>query len=95
MQNQNNHQNNQHTHNNFDDFLKRVSGSLNTSPENLESAAKSGKLNEILKGMDQKKLAQVEKILKNREETERILNSPQAQELMRRLNKKKGDDLSG
>lgn len=95
MQNQNNHQSSQNTQNNFDDFLKRVSGSLNTSPENLEAAAKSGGLGEVLKGMDKKKLAQVERILKNREETERILNSPQAQELMRRLNKKKGDDLSG
>lgn len=95
MQNQNNHQNSQNTQNNFDDFLKRVSGSLNTSPKNLEAAAKNGELGEVLKGMDKKKLAQVERILKNREETERILNSPQAQELMRRLNKKKGDDLSG
>lgn len=81
--------------NNFDDLLKRMGDSLNTSPDNIENAAKNGQLGDLLKGIDKKKLAQVEKILQNREETERILNSPQAQALMKRLKKKNGDDLSG
>lgn len=77
---------------NFDDMLKKKGGAMNTSPQQLENAAKSGKLGDIFKGMDKKKLSQVEKILSNREETERILNSPQAKELMKRLKKDKGAD---
>lgn len=78
--------------NNFDDLLKQMGAG---SPNELENAAKSGRLGDLLKGVDKEKLSQVERILQNKEETERILNSPQAQALMKRLKKKNGDDLSG
>lgn len=78
--------------NNFDEMLKKMSGSLNTTPQQLENAAKSGQLGEVLKGMDKKKLDKLQKVLSNREETERILNSPQARELMKRFKKDKGAD---
>ena len=77
--------------NNFDEMLKKMSGSLNTTPQQLENA-KSGQLSEVLKGMDKKKLDKLQKVLSNREETERILNSPQARELMKRFKKDKGAD---
>lgn len=76
--------------NNFDNFLKRMGNTLNIPAQNLENAAKNGKLGEVLKGIDKKKLGQIEKVLKNREQTEKILNSPQAQEIMKRLNGEKG-----
>ena len=78
--------------NNFDELLRRAGGSMGTSPDKLEQAAKNGKLGGLLKGMDKNTLAQVEKILKDREQTEKILNSPQAQELMKKLKKKRGSD---
>ena len=76
----------------FDEMLKRMSGSLNTTPQSLEEAAKNGTLGDILKGVDKKKLDKLKKVLNNREETEKILNSPQARELMKRLKKDKGAD---
>lgn len=76
----------------FDEMLKRMSGSLNTTPQSLENAARSGTLGDILKGVDKKKLDKLQKVLNNREETEKILNSPQARELMKRLKKDKGAD---
>ncbi|MCQ4023026.1 MULTISPECIES: hypothetical protein [unclassified Ruminococcus] len=80
------------SNNNFDEMLKRMGGSLNTNPQSLENAAKNGTLGDILKGFDKKKLDKLQKVLSNREETERILNSPQARELMKRLKKDKGAD---
>lgn len=74
----------------FDELLSKAGASAGTSPEKLRQAAKDGKLNEIFKGMDKEQLGKVQKILKDREATERILNSPQAQELMRRLRGNKG-----
>lgn len=76
----------------FDEMLKRMSGSLNTTPQSLEEAAKNGTLGDILKGVDKKKLDKLQMVLNNREETEKILNSPQARELMKRLKKDKGAD---
>lgn len=76
----------------FDEMLKRMNGSLNTTPQSLEEAAKNGTLGDILKGVDKKKLDKLQKVLNNREETEKILNSPQARELMKRLKKDKGAD---
>ena len=76
----------------FDEMLKRMSGSLNTTPQSLEEAAKNGTLGDILKGVDKKKLDKLQKVLDNREETEKILNSQQARELMKRLKKDKGAD---
>ncbi|MGN0455653.1 MAG: hypothetical protein ACI4F2_02225 [Acutalibacteraceae bacterium] len=76
----------------FDEMLKRMSGSPNTTPQSLEEAAKNGTLGDILKGVDKKKLDKLQKVLNNREETEKILNSPQARELMKRLKKDKGAD---
>lgn len=76
----------------FDEMLKRMSGSLNTTPQSLENAAKNGTLGDILKGVDKNKLDKLQKVLNNREETEKILNSPQARELMKRLKKDKGAD---
>lgn len=76
----------------FDEMLKRMSGSLNTTPQSLEEAAKNGTLGDILKGVDKKKLDKLQKVLNNREETEKILNSQQARELMKRLKKDKGAD---
>lgn len=76
----------------FDEMLKRMSGSLNTTPQSLEEAAKNGTLGDILKGVDKKKLDKLQKVLNNREETEKILNSPQARELTKRLKKDKGAD---
>lgn len=78
--------------NNFDGFFKRMKSNPDATPSKLENAAKQGKLGDILKGVDKKKLAQVQQILQNKEETERILNSPQAKELMKRLKKDKGAD---
>ncbi len=76
--------------NSFDDLLKRAGKSMGTSPDELQNAAKNGNLGDIFKKMDKKTLSQVEKILKNKDETEKILSSPQAQELLKKLKKNGG-----
>ena len=69
----------------LDMLAKIASQKLGTSPEKLKEAASSGKLDEVVKGMTPEQASQVEKILSDKEATSKLLSSPQAQEMLKKI----------
>lgn len=74
---------------NQDKLINDLAGKLNIDPANLKSAAASGQLNSILKNVDQSQADQIQKILNDKEATQKLLSSPQAQMIMKMLQKGK------
>ncbi len=69
--------------NNTNKLLEELSHKLGVSGQQLENAAKSGNVKDVLKNMDAKSSQQIESILSDPEKTKEILNSPQARALMK------------
>ncbi|HCA05019.1 MAG TPA: hypothetical protein DEO32_03865 [Ruminococcaceae bacterium] len=74
--------------NNINSLIQSLSQKLNTTPEQLNAAANSGNLSEILKSSQNPQADKVSEILKDPERTKEILQSPQAQRLMKLFDKK-------
>jgi hypothetical protein len=69
--------------NNTNKLIEELSRKLGVSEKQLENAAKKGNVKDVLKNMDAKSSQQIESILSDPEKTREILNSPQAQALMK------------
>ncbi len=69
----------------LDEMLKTASQKLGTDPENLKKAAASGKIKDILKNIGNEKAKEVEKILSNKEAASKLLSTPKAQQLLKKL----------
>ena len=69
--------------NNTNKLIEELSRKLGVSEKQLENAAKKGNVKDVLKNMDAKSSQQIESILSDPEKTKEILNSPQAQALMK------------
>lgn len=69
--------------NNTNKLFEELSQKLGVSGKQLENAAKNGSVNDVLKNMNSAQKQQVESILSDPEKTKEILNSPQAQALMK------------
>lgn len=69
--------------NNANKLMGDLSQQLGMSEEQLKNSAKSGKLEDILKHTDSKQAEQIKAILSDPQKTKEILNSPQAQALMK------------
>lgn len=72
---------------NMNELLGQLSKKLNMSPEKVQSAAEKGDVDSLLQNSDCDN-AQVREILSDPEKQRQILNSPQAQAIMKLLNKK-------
>lgn len=66
-------------------ILNTLSAKLGESPEKLKANAQNGDISKILDKMDSKQAQQVQNILNDKEKTEKILNTPQAQSLIKKL----------
>lgn len=71
--------------NNINNMLGNLSHQLGVSQSRLEDAAKSGDIKEILKNTDSKSAKRIESVLNDPEKAKQILNSPQAQALLKLL----------
>ena len=71
--------------NNVNKLLSDLSKQLGVSEEQIKSSAKSGKVQDILQNTDSRQAQKIESILNDPEKTKKILNSPQAQALMKLL----------
>lgn len=71
--------------NELEKLLQVASQRLGTSPEQLKQGAASGQLSELLSNMDPVDAQNLQRVLNDREAAQKILDSPQAQELMKRL----------
>lgn len=73
---------------NMNDLINQLSSKLGMSPDKVKSAAQSGEVDTLLKGTDKENADKVKEILGDPEKTKKILSSPQAQALIKILNKK-------
>ncbi len=70
-------------------LIKRAAAQLGTTPEELEKSLKSGKLASSM-GLTQEQADSFNRALNDKDYAKKILSSPQAQELIRKLNQKEG-----
>lgn len=66
-------------------MLAIASKKLGVSAEELKNQLEQGKLDNALKSVPPKQAQMLKQALSDKEKTEKILNSPQAKELMRKL----------
>ena len=69
-------------------MLKMASGKLGTTPDKLKSQLESGSTDKLLSSMDSKQAQMLKQALADKKTAEKILSSPQAQELMKKLSGK-------
>ena len=73
------------SHNSLEEMLKKASEKLGTNSENLKEAASTGNLNDLLKNIGTKEAQKVEQILSNKEAASKLLSTPKAQQLLKKL----------
>ena len=62
---------------------------MGTTPESLKKDIQSGNLSQLTKGMSDDEKAKLNQALSNKEMTEKILSSPEAQDIIKKLSNKK------
>lgn len=77
---------------NVNKLFGELSKQLGMSGEQIKNAAADGNVSSILSKADPNDRRQAEEILSDPEKTRKILNSPQAQALIKILNQKKQSD---
>ena len=68
---------------NINKILESLSRQLGVSEDKIKNSAQSGNVQDMLKNADQKQAKKIEDILNDPEKTREILNSPQAQALLK------------
>lgn len=71
--------------NKFDNLLKAASKKLGTDPETLKKAAQSGDINSALKNLNSEDAKKIQNILSNKDMASKLLSSPQAQQILKKL----------
>lgn len=66
-------------------LLNTMAQRLGATPDQIRSEAQSGDLSRLFGAMDPNDAARIQKVLNDRAATEKLLNSPQAQQLIRQL----------
>ena len=69
----------------INNLLNGLSQRLNTSPEALKKNLEKGNLNSVLSKMNSNQAKKVQEILDNPKQSEKFLNSPQAQAIIKKL----------
>ncbi|MGN1132588.1 MAG: hypothetical protein ACI4RL_06740 [Ruminococcus sp.] len=69
----------------INNLLNGLSERLNTSPEQLKANLEKGNLDSVVSKMSSGQAKRLQKILDNPEQSEKILNSPQAQAIIKKL----------
>jgi hypothetical protein len=71
--------------NEMNSLLNSVSEKLNCSPQQLKSNLENGNLNSVINKMNSSQAKKIQKILDDPKESEKLLNSPQAQAIIKKL----------
>lgn len=71
--------------NNLDKLISNLSKQLGVSENQIKNAAKTGDVNDMLKNADSDQTDKIKSVLNDPEKTKEILNSPQAQALIKLL----------
>lgn len=71
---------------NADKMLEELSLRLGVSQQAIKEAAQSGNVNDLLKNADSESSEQIKSVLNDPQKAQKILNSPQAQAIIKMLN---------
>lgn len=71
--------------NQLDQLLKTVSQKLGKNPDQVRSSAQSGDLSGVLNNMKPADAERLQKVLSDKNATEKLLSTPQAQKLLKTL----------
>ncbi len=69
----------------MDALINLVSKKMGTSSDSLKKDLQSGNINNLTKGMNNNDVQKLKEALSNKELTQKIMSSPEAQELMKKL----------
>ena len=69
----------------INNLLNGLSERLNTTPEQLRANLEKGNLDSVVSKMSSGQAKRLQKILDNPQQSEKILNSPQAQAIIKKL----------
>lgn len=72
--------------NNTNKMLEELSRRLGVSQQSIKEAAQSGNVNDLLKNADSESSEQIKAVLNDPQKAQKILNSPQAQAIIKMLN---------
>ena len=72
--------------NNANKMLEELSRRLGVSQQSIKEAAQSGNVNDLLKNADSESSEQIKAELNDPQTAQKILNSPQAQAIIKMLN---------
>ncbi len=70
---------------NLNDMINTISKKLGTNPEKLKQAVQSGNANEVLKNTGTEEAQKVEKILSDKDVASKLLSTPKAQQLFKKV----------
>ena len=70
---------------NFENLLKSVSDKLGKSPEELKKASETGNIENLLGNLRPNDAQKIQKILSDKNAAKKILSTPQAQSLIKKL----------
>lgn len=73
---------------NYSDLIKKLSQQMNMSQNQLNNAVKNGDVKSMLKNTDSKTAKKAEEILNDPQKTKELLESPQAQAILKILREK-------
>ena len=76
---------NQNNGRNLENLLNSVSEKLGKSPEELKKATQSGNIENLLGGLNQNDAQKIQKVLSDKNIANKLLASPQAQSLIKKL----------
>lgn len=68
-----------------EEMLKKASQKLGTDPQNLRKSMANGNLNNLLKSIGTNEAQKIEQILSNKEAATKLLSTPKAQQLLKKL----------
>ena len=72
----------------MDALINMVSKKMGASPDDLKKNLQSGDINNITKSMSSDDAEKLKQALSNKELTQKIMSSPEAQEIMKKLSGK-------
>ena len=69
----------------LDEMLKKASKKLGTDPKNIKEAVSSKNINKLLENLGEKESKKINNILSDKEATSKLLSTPKAKELLKKL----------
>ncbi len=77
--------NNKQNNNQVENLLNSVSKQLGTSPEELKSAAQTNNFSNVFENLNPKDAHNLQKVLSDKDAADKLLATPQAQQLLKIL----------